>query len=101
MGEGGRERGEGLINGRRHAPESIAGREGRKSGETACRETGERCREVDRKRGDRTRSDANGRERESSVGRPQHSSNITSGLSKDVDGSHESRKTIKAIDTAT
>lgn len=33
--EGGRERGEGLINGRRHAPESIAGREGRKSGETA------------------------------------------------------------------
>jgi len=32
-GEG--ERGEGLINGRRHAPESIAGREGRKSGETA------------------------------------------------------------------
>jgi len=53
MGEGGRERGEGLINGRRHAPESIAGREGRKSSETAVGRQ-ERWREVGR--GDRTRS---------------------------------------------
>lgn len=46
-GEDGRERGEGLINGRRHAPENIAGREGRKSGETAGGRQ-KRWREVER-----------------------------------------------------
>lgn len=66
--EGGMGRGEGLINGRRHAPESIAGREGRKSGETAGGKHGGWRREVGRE--DRTRNGGNadarkGRARES------------------------------------
>lgn len=60
-------RGEGLINGRRHAPENIAGREGRKSGETAGGRQ-KRWREVERE--DRARSGGNaGRER--NADRPQ------------------------------
>lgn len=71
-------RGEGLINGRRHAPESIAGREGRKSGETAGGRHGGWRRKVGRE--DRTRNggnaDARGkgeRERESASERERQS----------------------------
>ncbi|KMQ99054.1 hypothetical protein RF55_1110 [Lasius niger] len=87
MGEGGRERGEGLINGRRHAPENIAGREGRKSGETA-RGRQERWREV--RRGDRTRSGG-----ENGIGRPQLK--LTGVRKKDVDGSYKGQKMIKKL----
>lgn len=75
---GGMGRGEGLINGRRHAPESIAGREGRKSGETAGGRHGGWRRKVGRE--DRTRNggnaDARGkgeRERESASERERQS----------------------------
>lgn len=95
--EGGRERSEGLINGRRHAPENIAGREGAEK--AAKRPEGDRG-DGERKEEEIERSRGNACAREKCQTNPDPNTTQKSERRRlRGAGSHGGQKPIKAADT--